>query len=162
RFAGIEIRDIDSRRYPAKYENLAPMLIGWVGDATAQLCDRTKQHELRLRELESKPPEEVDDQAALEMEQLRRADRHDDHRPEEQLGREGMEGVLEAALRGHRGWKHVKHDRAQNDVELIDELAPIDGQDVRLTLDAELQLATQRAIDHFEYEGHQGHQGAIV
>ncbi len=156
RFAGFEIRDIDSRRYPAKYENIAPMLIGWVGDAPPALCEVTRQHELRLRELESREPEAIDDDAAREIEQLKHTIRSDDYRPEEQLGREGMEGVLEAALRGHRGWKRVKHDRAQRDVELLDEDQPIDGQDVRLTLDAELQLAAERAMEHFH------HQGSVV
>lgn len=153
RFVGLVIRDVDARRYPTKYENLAPTLIGTVGAATPDVCEITHQHELRLRELESRDPNEIDDEDVVEIDQLRRAIRHEDYLPEEQLGRDGLEAVLEPVLRGHRGWKRVKRDRSQNDIEYLGGLGAIDGQDVRLTLDADLQLATQRILDKAPYDG---------
>jgi cell division protein FtsI/penicillin-binding protein 2 len=153
RFTGLSIRDVDSRRYPSKYEDLAPTLIGWVGEATPEVCERTRRNELRLRELESRDGEMIDDQIAREIEQLRTTLRHDDYLPEEQLGREGLEAVLEPVLRGHRGWKIVRRDRERNDIELLDQKPAIDGQDVSLTLDADLTLACQRVLERASYDG---------
>lgn len=153
RFVGLAIRDVDSRRYPAKFENLAPTLIGTVGAATPEVCQVTHKNELRLRELEARDPKDIDDAAADEIYQLRSAIRHKDYLPEEQLGRDGLEAVLEPVLRGRRGWKRVKRDRSQNDIEFLGGEPAIDGQDVRLTLDADLQLAAQRALDRARYDG---------
>lgn len=152
RFLGLEIHDIDSRRYPSKYENLAPTLIGWVGAATVEVCKATRQHELRLRQLESQPPERIDDQMADEIYELRERLRRTDYLPEEQMGREGLESVLEPVLRGERGYKKLERDRMGVDIEAMGKQPPIDGRDVQLTLDADLQLAAERVLDKLGME----------
>jgi cell division protein FtsI/penicillin-binding protein 2 len=155
-YLGIEVFDVDARRYAQKYEGLSPALIGWVGDTTPEICATTRRHELRLRELDALDPEQIDDETAAEIERLRNLIRHEDYLPDEQFGVAGLEAALEPALRGVRGFKRVTRDRAGVDRELIDQRPSIPGQDVTLALDAELQLAAERVLDRFH------HPSAIV
>lgn len=61
--------------------------------------------------------------------------------PGEQKGISGVEWMAEAQLRGRRGVKQV--DREGN---LLQDEPPVDGQDVRLTIDADLQKQVQNVL----------------
>lgn len=156
RFDGIEVHDVDSRRYADAYATISPLLIGWVGDSTPELLEDTTRDRLRFRELESQPAGLVDDNAASEIDRLRDKLRKSDYLADEQLGKYGLEALLEPVLRGQRGWRNVEHDRSGADVQLLYQYAPVDGQDVKLTLDADLQLAAERVLEK------RNHPGAIV
>ncbi len=68
-------------------------------------------------------------------------DRYSDYQPGDMIGRDGVEWVCEPILRGRRGEKRY-------DIEgsLIEEKVSIFGNDVRLSLDIELQEAIELAV----------------
>ena len=69
----------------------------------------------------------------------------------DRIGYEGVERYLEAQLAGTRGSVLREVDVAGEVVRVIDQVEPIPGQNVRLTIDTELQAFAQRAlIDQLE------------
>ncbi|HEY7119982.1 MAG TPA: penicillin-binding transpeptidase domain-containing protein [Tepidisphaeraceae bacterium] len=62
------------------------------------------------------------------------------------IGRSGIEGMAEQALRGSRGFV-IKVAGRETPLESV---APIPGQDVRVTLDMELQMRIQEAFLRYE------------
>ncbi|MDX2271053.1 MAG: penicillin-binding protein 2 [Cyanobacteriota bacterium] len=70
------------------------------------------------------------------------------------VGKAGMESVLDPQLQGQLGGQQVEVDATGQVVKTLGEIPPQQGQDVRLTLDLDLQRAAQAALDN--------HNGAIV
>ena len=69
----------------------------------------------------------------------------------DRIGYEGVERYLEAQLAGTRGSVLREVDVAGEVVRVIDQVEPIPGQNVRLTIDTELQAFAQQAlIDQLE------------
>ena len=64
----------------------------------------------------------------------------------DRIGYEGVERFLEARLAGERGSILREVDVAGEELNVIDQIDPIPGQNVRLTLDAELQAAAEQAL----------------
>ena len=77
------------------------------------------------------------------------AEREEDGYTEfDQIGRQGLERFLEERLRGESG-KRIFIDKAAEGAEdvTLAEIAPVDGERIDLTLDAELQRVTYDAMD---------------
>ncbi len=64
----------------------------------------------------------------------------------DRIGYEGVERYLEAQLAGARGSVLREVDVAGEVVRVIDQVEPIPGQNVRLTIDTELQAFAQQAL----------------
>ncbi|MBI4705584.1 MAG: penicillin-binding protein 2 [Deltaproteobacteria bacterium] len=88
----------------------------------------------------------------VDAEMLARA-RRSDYVEGEHIGATGVERSWESYLRGTRGWEKVLVDarglRRQGRDEIVDEprrIEPIPGRDLRLTIDADVQLAMDKAM----------------
>ncbi len=81
--------------------------------------------------------------------------------PGDVIGQSGLEARLESRLRGQDGGRNVAVDVAGREVELLDQVEPVPGSPVRLTLDADLQRA---AVQGFAAErpDEPERQGALV
>lgn len=66
---------------------------------------------------------------------------------EQPYGRSGLEGLLEERLAGRPGIRVVGRDVHNRVREVLLDLPPRDGEDVRLTLDARVQTAAEQALD---------------
>lgn len=64
----------------------------------------------------------------------------------DRIGYEGVERYLEARLAGQRGFVLREVDVAGEVINVINQVDPVPGQNVRLTIDTELQAFAQRAI----------------
>jgi penicillin-binding protein 2 len=62
------------------------------------------------------------------------------------IGKSGAEFAFEGVLQGTRGTRTYRVDVAGNPIALLSEASPISGSDVSLTIDLELQKATDRII----------------
>lgn len=86
------------------------------------------------------------------------------YRSGEIVGQTGLEAVLEPTLRGTAGGRNVIVDVAGREVERLDEVAPVPGRDVVLSIDMDLQRAAWDAFreDHPEDPNDVGRLGALV
>ena len=64
----------------------------------------------------------------------------------DRIGYEGIERFLESRLAGERGFILREVDVAGEQINVIDQVDPVPGQNVRLTIDADLQAAAQQAL----------------
>lgn len=88
--------------------------------------------------------------SAEELEELRGRG----YRPGDRIGRTGIERAWESYLRGHRGWQKFVVDArgVKKASHVLDRITgeqrqePVPGQDLRLTIDMELQRAIDRAF----------------
>jgi penicillin-binding protein 2 len=64
----------------------------------------------------------------------------------DRIGYEGIERFLEERIAGERGSILREVDVAGEEINVIDQVDPIPGQSVRLTIDTELQAAAQQAL----------------
>ena len=83
------------------------------------------------------------------------------YRSGEIVGQTGLESILEAHLRGREGGRVVVVDVAGREVDLIEEVDPVPGGSVRLTIDLDLQRAAEEAFNEVE-EGEPPKMGALV
>lgn len=68
------------------------------------------------------------------------------YQPNDEIGKSGVELFYEDQLRGTPGFKRVVVDRFSNIVEVIEEVRPVAGSDVRLTLDLDIQALAEREL----------------
>jgi penicillin-binding protein 2 len=68
------------------------------------------------------------------------------YEPDDKIGQTGMEAWLEEVLRGSKGAEQVLVDSKERIVSTIASQAPITGNSVSLTLDAELQKSVTAAL----------------
>jgi len=69
-----------------------------------------------------------------------------DYQAGEVIGKFGLESGLESHLRGHAGGRNVVVDVAGQEIEVIDEVEPVPGGRLVLTLDLDLQRAAEEAF----------------
>lgn len=69
-----------------------------------------------------------------------------DYRSGEIVGKFGLEAGLESHLRGKAGGRNVVVDVAGQEIDVIDEVAPVPGGRLVLTLDLDLQRAAEEAF----------------
>ncbi|WP_324717490.1 penicillin-binding protein 2 [Carboxydochorda subterranea] len=62
------------------------------------------------------------------------------------IGRTGLERVYESYLRGQDGYRQIEVDARGRFRRLVEEKPPVPGMDLHLTLDLELQKATETAL----------------
>ncbi|MCH7600331.1 MAG: penicillin-binding protein 2 [Myxococcales bacterium] len=77
------------------------------------------------------------------------------------VGQFGLEAEFEAHLRGHAGGRNLVVDVAGREIELLDEIKPIPGGRVVLTLDLDLQRVAEEAFRSSDPEV-PDHMGALV
>ena len=78
-------------------------------------------------------------------------------------GRAGLEGRLDSRLTGVPGARVVEHDAADRSREVFLDVPPQDGEDVTLTIDLDLQVAAEKALDEaLARHGEPGAGGAAV
>ena len=65
----------------------------------------------------------------------------------ERIGQFGVERSMEAELHGVWGEKVIEVDAANRPVRVISEVPPINGRDVQLTIDLELQQFAEQAVE---------------
>lgn len=145
-FRGFEVRET-TRRVPVARgidgEVCAGLLLGSVGKPPLRELLKQRGEEARLAELRF----QVLRSDAEERELRELAGRV--QRADEWSGASGLEDYLDPELRGRPGWLQTEglEERARNEAGMLVE-APRDGQDVRLTLDVDLQNAAQHVISH--------------
>jgi penicillin-binding protein 2 len=70
------------------------------------------------------------------------------------IGQDGIEKYYDQKIRGASGGKKVEVDAFGAPIRLLESLEPVPGADVKLTIDLDLQLAAEKAL--------QGKEGAVV
>ncbi|MBI4577308.1 MAG: hypothetical protein HY722_13700 [Planctomycetes bacterium] len=65
----------------------------------------------------------------------------------EPVGRSGLEAAFEDLLRGAVGMRLLEQDRHGQVREVVEELPPVHGRDLRLALDAGIQAVAEAALD---------------
>jgi len=68
------------------------------------------------------------------------------YRRTDEIGKTGLESSSETALRGQPGRRLVETDAAGNETAIFSEELPVKGATVELTIDADLQAATERFL----------------
>ncbi len=152
-YAGFEVHDEERRFYPPETEDICPILIGKVNSPPEFLVKQTEERRARLLQLQSLPPEQMDQDTVLEIDRLRSMIRETDYLPDEEMGALGLEALLESQLRGKRGWRYVETDSAGQDQTLLSSEPPLRGANVRITLDARLQAAAERVLAKKNWPG---------
>ncbi len=134
---------VEMRRiYPDDVRDVAPLIVGRVGDPKPEDIDRSIEHRVRLSDLASMTsltPEELD-----EFERLRIQVREVDYKSNEERGHAGIEAAFEEVLRGKRGWIATSE---QVDRDSVEREEPYRGLNIVLTLDTELQRAAETVLD---------------
>lgn len=139
RYAGFEARPATRRTLRARDENGAPvlgMLLGGVRGPSLREMIASEESLERLHENEFEDEEELADIAA----RILRAD--------DTLGSHGLEGYFDPDLRGRNGWFEtagLDEERARGVLR-----AAVDGHDVQLTIDLDLQRAAEATLAHPE------------
>ena len=96
----------------------------------------------------------------VRADQLERPD-FQDYRQGEVIGQTGLEATLEPELRGSAGGRNVIVDVAGREMERLDEVDPVPGSDVTLTVDLDLQRTAAEAFAS-ESPDEPAHDGALV
>lgn len=163
-YPGFYIVESAKRCYPAGFTDLSPLLIGTCGLPNQNELEPLLEHRDRLEAL-SLIEEKTEDEM-IEEENLRLKIHELDTLPEEEVGRLGLEAMLEPVLRGKRGFIYEELGSRSDGPKVLEHVAPIHGQDVMLTLDAPFQRACERALDGTGYPGAvvfmNVHTGAIL
>ncbi|MBK6941283.1 MAG: hypothetical protein IPH13_13975 [Planctomycetes bacterium] len=152
-YAGFEVHDEERRFYPPETEDICPILVGKVNDPPEFLVKQTEERRARLLQLQSLPPEQMDQDTVLEIDRLRSMIRETDYLPDEEMGGLGLEALLESQLRGKRGWRYVETDSSGQDQTLLSSEPPLRGANVRITLDSRLQAAAERVLAKKNWPG---------
>lgn len=79
-----------------------------------------------------------------------------------QIGRAGMEAYYDDLLRGKDGGRQVEVDAAGSPVKEMERKNPVSGHNLHLTLDLNLQLAAEKAMDSQLANGIGAHGIAVV
>lgn len=94
----------------------------------------------------------MDDVTAEDLEELE----GEGYRATDRIGRVGLEQVMEEELRGGFGWNVSIFSNDNESKELLAEKEPVDGEDVQLTISAEVQKSV-----HHQLESESGSAAAI-
>ncbi len=83
-----------------------------------------------------------------------RSEKYQGYYPGEDIGKVGVESAFEQYLHGKRGGRQVEVDAVGRRIRLLDEVLPISGRNLWLTLDMDLQRTAELLLE--------GKTGAIV
>ncbi len=81
----------------------------------------------------------------VSTEELKKDD-YREYKSGDQVGKTGIERVYNNILRGRDGYRQVVVDNRQRQIEVLGEEDPIPGNDVRTTIDLDLQKAAEEAL----------------
>lgn len=81
-------------------------------------------------------------------------EKYEGYFPGEDVGKFGVEGAFEKYLHGKRGGRQVEVDAVGRRIRLLDEVLPIPGRNLWLTVDMAVQKVAESCLE--------GHDGAIV
>lgn len=160
-YPGFYVVESARRSYPESVAKLCPNLIGTVGkpgEGERELLDARIEHRQKLNELLL--VEERTNEQICEIEKLRVILREIDLNPDEEVGKRGLEYLLEPLLRGKRGYELLEREHRNRSGTIREYAAPLKGQDIVLTLDVNLQRACEEELDRLFAET--GFAGAIV
>lgn len=153
RYAGFRIEDVERRLYPDETRDVAPLLVGRVGAPSPEAIERRERDRREYLRLISLPSERKDASIAERIALLRDRLRFEHVLPDEEVGISGLERTLEPVLRGRRGWRLEERTGDRRLERVLELVAPLDGLDVRLSLDADLQRAAQEVLDAHAEKG---------
>jgi penicillin-binding protein 2 len=68
------------------------------------------------------------------------------YQPDDMVGLAGIEATQESLLRGQKGQKHVEVDAYEREVAVISQQEAVQGYNLKLTIDLELQRVTEQAL----------------
>jgi penicillin-binding protein 2 len=146
RYRGFDVREA-TRRVPVAFDSsgrpFARLLVGSVRRPSLSQLFAQAGDLRRLRNLRSKLVRSDDDESELYDINARL------YRRDEITGGSGVEAYFDRELRGKYGYREIEglEQRAEGAAAGLSE-PPIDGQDVTLTIDFDLQCAAQNAIEH--------------
>lgn len=83
-----------------------------------------------------------------------KSEQYESYFPAEDVGRMGVESGFEKYLHGRRGGRQVEVDAIGRRIRLLDEVLPVSGKNVWLTIDLQLQKVAESCLE--------GKMGAIV
>ena len=83
-----------------------------------------------------------------------KSEKYQGYYPGEDIGKVGVEGAFEKYLHGKRGGRQVEVDAVGRRIRLLDEVLPISGRNLWLTLDMDLQKTAESLLE--------GKTGSIV
>lgn len=63
------------------------------------------------------------------------------------IGKLGIEKFYESDLHGTVGYQRVENDASGEPIRILNQIAPVSGKDLYLTLDSKLQTATEKALN---------------
>lgn len=81
----------------------------------------------------------------INREQLSRPE-YEGYRPGDIIGKFGVESAYDRLLRGQEGWKRVVVDSSGREISELERVDPIPGDDLRLTIDLDLQLVAESEL----------------
>jgi len=70
------------------------------------------------------------------------------------IGKQGIEKFYEDELHGTVGYEQAENDASGEPVRILNQIKPIPGKNIYLTLDSQLQIAAEQALT--------GHRGAVI
>jgi len=89
-----------------------------------------------------------------------------DYKMGDLYGQMGIENKLDQYLRGQAGGRQVEVDSLGRPIRIVGEQKPVPGDDVTLTLDAQLQLVAEQALTEsfkkLQAQGSDANAGAVV
>lgn len=143
RYRGFEVRETTRRRalvHDAAGVPCASLLVGGVRRPSLRELFAQSDEERRLDELEHALVRSDAEEAEMRVLASRLA------RPDEWTGSGGIEDLFDAELRGRFGFVQARGLADEERAAPARVEAPIDGQDLALTIDAELQIAAQDVL----------------
>ena len=88
--------------------------------------------------------------ADLDKEQFREV------KPGARIGKDGVEATYDSFLRGTDGWRKVEVDAAGRPKRVLEEVSPLPGNNLWLTIDYKLQVAAEKALQEGIDRAHAG------
>lgn len=155
-FPGFRVDRRMERRYPA---GVAFSVIGLVQRPNEKDLERAREEEKELLDL-SRIFDRTDEEQERFDELVFRVSRANYQR-EDQKGKIGLEAVFEKALRGEWGSRFWESSRVESAALGLEDAEPVDGEDLVLSLDADLQAEAEKALRE-GYGSKKDPAGAIV
>jgi cell division protein FtsI/penicillin-binding protein 2 len=133
RYRGFEVGQATRRKVLARDADGLPIARGLLGGVRGPSL-----REILAEQRGARGGDEADEEAAEAVARTLRAD--------EKSGTSGVEAMFDPELRGRNGWiETTSLDEERSDGSLS---AAVDGQDVELTLDFDLQIAAEETLEH--------------
>lgn len=147
RHRGFEVRETTRRAATAFDRDGAPLATHLIGrvrrpsltDLFAQVRDEKRLASLQYKEIRTRADEDEIRALAARL-----------FRSDENFGDRGVEAYFDAELRGRYGYRETENRRRSGAPASALFQSPVDGQDIVLSIDAELQRAAQETLAHPE------------